>query len=64
MKMASSISLKSPEELSVLREGGKILAEVVQELRRSLKSGMTTSHWFFPTDITYFGHFLLLLNTF
>ncbi len=38
----SSISIKAPEELKVLREAGAILASVIKEVKCSLKSGVTT----------------------
>ena len=42
MTLASNIKIKSKDELKILREGGKILSAIIQELKRSLKSGMTT----------------------
>jgi methionyl aminopeptidase len=42
MKTASSISIKTPQEIAVLHEGGQILAAITEELARSLKEGMTT----------------------
>jgi len=42
MKANSSINIKTREELKVLREAGKILAAVVEKLKCSLKSGVTT----------------------
>ena len=42
MKTGNSIRIKSLEEIERLRRAGKILAVIVSELRRSLKSGMTT----------------------
>jgi len=42
MKTKNSIRIKTPEEIDILRKAGKILASVIQELQRSLKSGMTT----------------------
>jgi methionyl aminopeptidase len=42
MKTGNSIRIKTKNELAVLREAGKILAEIVAELRCSLKSGITT----------------------
>ncbi|VAX37171.1 Methionine aminopeptidase [hydrothermal vent metagenome] len=42
MKKKNSISIKSNSELKLLREAGKILADVIKDLKRSLKSGMTT----------------------
>jgi len=42
MKNKRSISIKSEKELKILREAGKILAEIIQELKGSLKSGITT----------------------
>src|SRR3990167_2398204 len=42
MKTANSIRLKTTEEIELLREAGKILASIVQELKRSLKFGITT----------------------
>lgn len=37
-----NISIKNQNDLAVLREAGKILAKIIQELKCSLKSGMTT----------------------
>lgn len=37
-----SISIKTPQELKILREAGAILATVVEEIKCSLKSGVTT----------------------
>lgn len=42
MAADSSISIKTPEELQVMREAGSILASVVNEIKCSLKSGVTT----------------------
>lgn len=42
MKTGNSISIKTAQEVKLLREAGKILAGIVQELRRSLKTGITT----------------------
>jgi len=42
MKTTNSISIKSQEELQLLREGGKILSALVEELKCSLTSGKTT----------------------
>ncbi len=36
------ITIKSPEEIEILREAGKILSSIVKELKRSLKVHMTT----------------------
>jgi len=36
------IKIKTPEEIETLRKAGKILASIVKELKRSLKSEMTT----------------------
>jgi methionyl aminopeptidase len=38
----SSITIKTHEELQIMREAGAILASVINEVRCSLKSGMTT----------------------
>ena len=38
----SKIIIKTPAEIDILRDAGKILAEVIEELKGSLKSGMTT----------------------
>ena len=43
MKVEHSISLKSPEEIKILREAGKILAKIIKDLNSSLKSGVTTA---------------------
>ena len=42
MAANSSINIKTPEELKVMREAGVILASVVREVKCSLKSGVTT----------------------
>ena len=42
MNQTNSIRIKTPEELIVLREAGKILSAIVKELRCSLKSGIST----------------------
>ena len=42
MKIKNAIKLKTPEEIEILRKGGKILSSIVQELQRSLTPGMTT----------------------
>lgn len=42
MNTGNSISIKTPQELQVLREAGKILAQIRDELKRSLKPGITT----------------------
>ena len=42
MKTGNSIRIKTQSELAVLREAGKILAEIVAEVPCSLKSGITT----------------------
>ena len=42
MKTKNPIRIKTPEELEILRKGGKILASIIKELTRSLTVGMTT----------------------
>lgn len=42
MTANNSISIKTSEELDILREAGVVLASVINEVKRSLKSGMTT----------------------
>ncbi len=42
MKKESSIKIKTPEEIEGLRRAGKVLSAIVQELKCSLKTGMTT----------------------
>lgn len=42
MKTDSSISIKTPAELKVMREAGKILASVIDGVKCSLKSGIST----------------------
>ena len=42
MKTAKQIIIKSQEELEILYQAGKILADIIRELTSSLKSGMTT----------------------
>ena len=41
--MRHHIQIKSPAEIEILRQGGKILSDIVKELTRSLKIGMTTA---------------------
>ncbi len=41
-KNGNGIRIKSPEEIEILREAGRILALIIRELRRSLKSGILT----------------------
>lgn len=43
MKASGQIKIKSPEEIEILRQAGKILASIIKELSCSLKSGMTTA---------------------
>jgi len=38
----SSPSIKTPEEISIMREGGKILAEVFVEIEKIIKPGIST----------------------
>ncbi|MBF0122938.1 MAG: type I methionyl aminopeptidase [Candidatus Omnitrophica bacterium] len=38
----NNIRIKTPQELLLMREAGKILAEIFEELKSSLKIGMTT----------------------
>lgn len=42
MNTESRINIKSPKELQILRDGGKILSEIVSEIRCSLKTGIST----------------------
>lgn len=42
MKAEGAINIKTPEELKVLGEAGKILASIISEVKCSLKSGITT----------------------
>lgn len=42
MKTTNSISVKTAQEIVILRDAGKILAEIVEDLKRSLKEGITT----------------------
>jgi len=42
MMPTNTISIKSQEEIATLREVGKSLAKIVGDLKRSLKSGITT----------------------
>jgi methionyl aminopeptidase len=43
MKTQSSIKIKSPKEIELLKEAGHALAQIVAELKSSLTSGMTTA---------------------
>lgn len=36
------ISIKTPEEIKIMAEGGKILAEIIKELERQVKPGIAT----------------------
>lgn len=36
------INLKTPEEIKIMREGGKILAEIIKQLSQAAKPGITT----------------------
>jgi len=36
------ISLKTPEEITIIAEGGKILAKIIKELEKLVKPGITT----------------------
>ena len=42
MKTTNLISIKTAREIAILRDAGKILAEIVEDLKRSLKEGITT----------------------
>ncbi len=42
MKKANAIILKTPEELQILREGGKVLAAIIKELKSIVRAGITT----------------------
>lgn len=42
MKTTNSISIKTAQEIAILRDAGKILAEISEDLKRSLKEGITT----------------------
>ena len=42
MPANSVINIKTPEELKVLREAGKILISIIREVKCSLKFGVTT----------------------
>ena len=42
MKTTSSISIKTAQEIAILRDAGKILAEISEDLKRSLREGITT----------------------
>ena len=36
------ITIKTPEEISIIKEGGKILATVLEKLEKMVKPGITT----------------------
>ncbi len=42
MKTTDSISIKTAQEIGIMRDAGKILAEIIEDLKRSLKEGITT----------------------
>jgi methionyl aminopeptidase len=44
MKTQNAISIKTKEEIDILREGGKILAEIMAQLKSSLKIGISTKN--------------------
>ena len=37
------ISIKTPEEIKIMAEGGKILAKIIRELEKKVQSGITTN---------------------
>jgi len=43
MNRNQSITIRTAEEITILREAGKILASIIKELKCSLKPGMTTN---------------------
>ena len=36
------ITVKTPEEIKIMAEGGKILAQIIKELEKKVKPGITT----------------------
>lgn len=42
MKTTNLISIKTAQEIAILRDAGKILAEISEDLKRSLREGITT----------------------
>ncbi len=36
------ITIKTPEEIEIMAEGGKILAEIMKELEKQVKKGIST----------------------
>jgi len=42
MTEKNQIKLKSPQEIKILKKAGRILSSIIQDVTRSLKSGMTT----------------------
>ena len=42
MKKTQTIGIKSPDEIQLLREAGRILASIIEDVKCSLQSGMTT----------------------
>jgi len=36
------ITIKNPEEIKIMKEGGKCLAKIVKELEKKVKPGITT----------------------
>ncbi|MCA9408914.1 MAG: M24 family metallopeptidase, partial [Candidatus Omnitrophica bacterium] len=42
MKQSRTITIKTAEELDILREAGKILSKIIKEVQCSLKSGIST----------------------
>ena len=46
-----AVTIKSPREIELMREAGKILAKTHDELAKNLKPGMSTWHtklWVYP----------------
>ena len=39
------ISIKTPEEIEIMAEGGKLLAEIIKELEENVKPGITTKEF-------------------
>ena len=41
--MSSVIKIKTPEEIKIMQEGGRILALIMKELAKSVEAGITTN---------------------
>ena len=59
MSQTGSIIIKTPEEIELMRQAGRILASIIKELKRSLKSGITTKDIDVKAEALIAGHKVL-----